>query len=179
MLSTFWMILMHCYISNALYSPKVTEMLVNLTGIQYCLKSWCILLMETYVCLLLEIYCKLGNFHFWLILDSSQTSKIKRHHCGAEVDSLGTHGLSCRHIEGRFHRHAYINGIIHRALTSAKIPSQLEPICPLRYDGKQPDSMTLVPWKCGQLLVWDATCPDSFALWHRPLATSAAGKESR
>ncbi len=27
-------------------------------------------------------------------------------HCGAEVDSLATHGLSCRWSEGRHHRHA-------------------------------------------------------------------------
>ena len=33
--------------------------------------------------------------------------------------------------------------------------------------------MTLVPWKCGQLLVWDATCSDSFTLSYRHLATSA------
>ena len=30
-------------------------------------------------------------------------------------------------------------------------------------DGKRPDSNSIVPWKCGQLLVWDATCPDTFA----------------
>ena len=36
--------------------------------------------------------------------------------------------------------------------------------------------MTLVPWKCGQLLVWDATCPDTFAPSYRRQATSAAGK---
>ena len=35
------------------------------------------------------------------------------HHCGAGVDCLGTHGLSCQHSEGRLHRHAYINDIIH------------------------------------------------------------------
>ena len=98
------------------------------------------------------------------------------HHCGAEVDCLGIHGLSCRHSEGRLHRHAYINDIIHRALTSAKIPSRLEPTGLLRSDGKRPDGMTLVPWKCGQLLVWDATCPDTFAPSYRRQATSAAGK---
>ena len=30
-------------------------------------------------------------------------------------------------------------------------------------DGKRPDSNSIVPWKRGQLLVWDATCPDTFA----------------
>ena len=30
-------------------------------------------------------------------------------------------------------------------------------------DGKRPDSNSIVSWKLGQLLVWDATCPDTFA----------------
>ena len=64
--------------------------------------------------------------------------------CGAEVDSLGTHGLSCRHSEGWIHRHAYINDIIHQALSSTKIPSRFEPTGLLRSDGKQPDSI----WSC-------------------------------
>ena len=49
------------------------------------------------------------------------------HHCGAEVDSLATHGLSCRWSEGRHHRHAEMNDIIHRALVSAKVPSRQNP----------------------------------------------------
>ena len=32
-----------------------------------------------------------------------------------------------RRSEGRRHRHASVNSIIHRALTIAKIPSRLEP----------------------------------------------------
>ena len=38
-------------------------------------------------------------------------------HCGAEVDSLATHGLSCRWSEGRHFRHAALNDIIHQALS--------------------------------------------------------------
>ena len=49
------------------------------------------------------------------------------HHCGAEVNHLGTHGLSCVRSEGRHHRHAALNDIVHRALTAAHIPSRLEP----------------------------------------------------
>ena len=30
-------------------------------------------------------------------------------------------------------------------------------------------------WKCGQLLVWDATCPDTFAPSYRTHATSEPG----
>ena len=86
------------------------------------------------------------------------------HHCGDEVDSLATHGLSCKWSEGRHHRHAALNNVVHRALAAAKIPSRLEPSGLYRTDGKRPDGITVVPWKSGRLLVWDATCPDTFAL---------------
>ena len=49
-------------------------------------------------------------------------------HCGNQVDHLGHHGLRCRKSQGRHPRHAAINDIIKRALTSAKIPSHLESI---------------------------------------------------
>ncbi len=42
-----------------------------------------------------------------------------------------------------------LNDIVHRTLTSAKIPARLEPSGLQRSDGKQ--------------LVWDVTCPDTFA----------------
>ena len=96
-------------------------------------------------------------------------------HCGAEVDHLATHGLSCRWSEGRHHRHAALNDIIHRALTSAHIPSRLEPSGIFRSDGKRPDGITVVPWKSGKLLVWDATCPDTYAPSYASSATSEAG----
>ena len=35
--------------------------------------------------------------------------------------------------------------------------------------------MSLVPWSLGRPLVWDATCPDTFAASYRGLATSGAG----
>ena len=38
------------------------------------------------------------------------------HHCGAEVDVLGHHALSCRKSERRHQRHAALNDIIHRTL---------------------------------------------------------------
>ena len=97
------------------------------------------------------------------------------HHCGAEVDCLAIHGLSCRWSQGRHHRHAAINDIIHRALSSAKIPSRLEPSGLYRSDGKGPDGISVVPWGRGKLLVWDATCPDTFAPSYSALATIEAG----
>ena len=97
------------------------------------------------------------------------------HHCGAEVDHLATHGLSCRWSEGRHHRHAAINDLVHRGLALAKVPSRLEPSGLYRTDGKRPDGISVVPWRNGKLLVWDATCPDTFAPSYIALATSEAG----
>ena len=85
------------------------------------------------------------------------------HHCGAQVDIQGTHGLSCRQSEGHHHHHAAMSDIIHRTLTSAKVPSRLEPSGLHRSDGKRPDGITMIPWRNGKLLVWDATSPDTFA----------------
>ena len=90
------------------------------------------------------------------------------HHCGTEVDQQATHGLSCRHSEGRHARHGAINSmIIHRSLSAAKIPSRLEPAGLSRTDGKRQDGVSLIPWQSGKILVWDDTCPDTFAPSHR------------
>ena len=57
-------------------------------------------------------------------------------------------------------------------------------MCPLDYieliglyrsDGKRPDGISVVSWKNGKLLVWDATCPDTFAPSHSSLASGKAG----
>ena len=79
------------------------------------------------------------------------------------MNNLGTHGLSCKRSEGRHHRHSALNDIVHRALTTARIPSHLEPAGVSRVVGKHPDGITVVPWKQGKLLVWDATCSDTLA----------------
>ena len=97
-------------------------------------------------------------------------------HCSANVNILGRHALSCKKSAGRHMRHAALNDIMKRALTSAHIPSRLEPTGLSRSDGKRPDGVTLTPWKSGKMLVWDATCPDTFAISHRPYATQGAGK---
>ena len=96
-------------------------------------------------------------------------------HCGLDVDALGTHGLSCRRSQGRHHRHAALNSIIHRSLATANVPSRLEPSGLERADGKRPDGVTIVPWRSGKHLVWDATSPDTFAPSYLLSATSEAG----
>ena len=72
-------------------------------------------------------------------------------------------------------RHAAINDIILHSLKSAGVPSQLEPSGLLRSDGKRPDGISIAPWKCGRCLVWDATCPDTYAPSHRVVAAQGAG----
>ena len=79
------------------------------------------------------------------------------------MDALGRHGLSCRNQIGRFPRHSQVNDLVKRALSSAEIPSRLEPPGLSRKDGKRPDGMSLFPYKEGKLLVWDFTCVDTLA----------------
>ena len=67
------------------------------------------------------------------------------------------------------------NDFIHRTLSSAGIPSRLEPPGLSISDGKRPDGATLAPWSSGRPVVWDATCPDTFAPSHRSHATRSAG----
>ena len=55
------------------------------------------------------------------------------YNCGLEV---GAHGLSSRSSQGPHQRHAEVNNIIYRVLSSANVPSHLEPLV-LR--GKRPD----------------------------------------
>ena len=95
--------------------------------------------------------------------------------CGADVNELGTHGLSCCYSKGRHSRHAALNDVIKRSLESAKIPCHLEPTGLYRSDGKRPDGASVVPWKCGKILVWDATCPDTLAKSHTTIAAKRAG----
>ena len=84
--------------------------------------------------------------------------------CSSEVDQLATHGLSCRHSQGRRPRHNAINDIILRSLVASNIPSRLEPSGLHRSDGKRPDGMSMVPWSQGKFLVWDATCTDTLCV---------------
>ena len=95
--------------------------------------------------------------------------------CGTMVDDLATHGLSCRFSEGRHPRHAAVNCIIQKALTSARVPSRLEPSRLYRSDGKRPDGCTILPWKAVKVLVWDATCPDTYVPSHIFAAARGAG----
>ena len=86
--------------------------------------------------------------------------------CGRLIDKLGHHPLSCRYSAGRLPRHAGLNDVVKRALTTAGIPSVLEPPGLDRGDGRRPDGMSVFPYRNGKALVWDATCADTFAASH-------------
>ena len=68
-----------------------------------------------------------------------------------------------------------INDLIKRSLATAKIAAHLEPAGICQEDGKRLDGATVMPWKGGQVIVWDATCPDTFAPSHLQLAAKEAG----
>ena len=76
---------------------------------------------------------------------------------------------------GRFPRHAAVNDLIRRSLSSAGVPSRLEPSSLNRSDGKRPDGLSMIPWKDGRCMIWDFTCPDTLAKSHLDLAVSGAG----
>ena len=87
--------------------------------------------------------------------------------CGHTWQAWAQLSFQCRHF-----RHAMLNDILHRALSSTNVPSQLEPTGLDRADGKRSDGITMLPWSYGRFLVRDATCVDTFAPYH--LSSSAS-----
>ena len=83
--------------------------------------------------------------------------------CARPIGRQGHHALSCKKSAGRFPRHAQLNDLMKRSLSTAGIPSVLEPVGLDRGDGKRPDGLTTFPFKGGKCLAWDATCCDTFA----------------
>ena len=83
------------------------------------------------------------------------------------------------YIAGWHPWHSAINDIIKRCLGSAKISAHLEPVGICRSDGKRPDGATILPWKSGSILVWDATCPDTYDPSHIDLAGREAGATAK
>lgn len=91
--------------------------------------------------------------------------------CGSSATELGIHGLSCQRSAGRNPRHSELNNILCQALSSIHVHASLEPTGLFRDDGKRPDGLTMVPWRNGRYLVWDATCWDTLTPSH--LTTSS------
>ena len=94
--------------------------------------------------------------------------------CGTPVDEYAMHGLSCSKSQGRHPRHSDLNDIIHRSLSTAGVPSQTKPHGLSRPDGKRPDGVTMLPWKNGHPLIWDATCSDTFAKSYLTISSGEA-----
>ena len=95
--------------------------------------------------------------------------------CGAQVDGLALHGLSCRHGKGRQRRHAQANDVLVRAIRASDVQAELEPHSLLQGCDKRPDGATLDPWRQGKFLVWDFTCPDTLAPSHVAQSASTVG----
>ena len=96
--------------------------------------------------------------------------------CGSVVDVRGSHALSCKHTSGRLTRHNHLNDIVLRSLTRAKIPR--EPAGLLRFDGKRPDGLTLIPWREGRCLVWYVTVADTTAASYLQSTSISAGSDA-
>lgn len=95
--------------------------------------------------------------------------------CGAMVDARGSHGLSCRRSAGRQTRHAQLNDAIHRTLIRAGYPATKEPTGLMQTGDCRPDGCTLVAWKDGMSVAWDATVPDTLAPSHLADTCQLAG----
>ena len=65
------------------------------------------------------------------------------HYCGSNVDTLGTHGLSCCFSAGNHFSHAMLNDSLQ--LSSANVPSRLEPT------GLVVSILMVSPWFLGQM----------------------------
>jgi len=102
---------------------------------------------------------------------------VERHTCtcGVEVLPDGHNGLSCKRGPGRQSLHHAVNEIITRTLHSVSVSSIVEPTGLIRGDGKTPDGATLIPWSGGRPMLWDFTCPDTFAPSHLRKTSFLAG----
>ena len=72
--------------------------------------------------------------------------------------------------------HKHENLLIQKALSSAQIPTALEPQGLTQDDERRPDGITLFPWSNGRALAWDFTCRDTLAISYVHLTSQEAGK---
>ncbi|KAK3865192.1 hypothetical protein Pcinc_029180 [Petrolisthes cinctipes] len=86
--------------------------------------------------------------------------------CGGMTDKFGHHSLSCRHDPGRLLRHPSLNDVVYRGLAAAEITAILEPRGVDRGDSRRPDGLSIYPFRDGGMLLWDATCTNTFTATH-------------
>jgi len=94
------------------------------------------------------------------------------------VDCFGSHAFICKHASGKGARHSAVNDIIARALTSSGIPITREPAGLIKGVGKRPDGLTLVPWRQGKSLAWDATISTPLAASYISASAQNAGSSA-
>ena len=124
---------------------------------------------------------KLDNESLRITVGLRLDAKLNRAYncaCGIAVGDSTIHGLDCRRSLGKHSCHSAVNDVIHRALSAAGVPSQLEPVAMSRDDGKCPDGATAIPWKQEKCLVWDFTCVNTIDRSHIIRAASQAGSPS-
>ena len=95
--------------------------------------------------------------------------------CGAMVDVRGSHALSCKRSSGRFIRQQ--RNERHYTLFSyaSQHSCYQEPAGLMRTDRKRSDGLTLIPWREGRCLKWDAKVADIVAASYLPSTAMAAG----
>ena len=83
--------------------------------------------------------------------------------CGSSVDAWGSHAFVCKRAMARSTRHQAINDIVARSIISSGVPVSKEPAGMISGSLKRPDGVTLIPWKGGKALSWDATVATTLA----------------
>src|SRR3989442_3646663 len=86
--------------------------------------------------------------------------------------------MVCKRAAGRMTRHFAINDIISRAIVSAGTPVSKEPSGIVIGSAKRPDGITLVPWRGGRALAWDATIASTLADSYLDASSIRAGTAS-
>jgi len=97
--------------------------------------------------------------------------------CGAPLDVLGDHALSCNGGVERMRRHDELNARLRDTLGEAGFPAVLEPQGLAHHDARRFDGATVTAFERGLPLAWDATVIHTCAPSHLPasaVATRAA-----
>jgi hypothetical protein len=95
--------------------------------------------------------------------------------CGAPVDAWGDHAFSCKSAPGRIMRHHAVNDVISKAIASTRTPICKEPHGLVPGSSLRPDGSTLIPWKRGKYLAWDATISSTLAASYVDASSTQSG----
>ena len=93
--------------------------------------------------------------------------------CGQVLDANNAHALACRRGAGKQIRHRILIEFVRRAFLAAVMPVLLELTDLSRKDGKRPDGVTVLPFRNGRALSWDATCVHPLAASYVDVASKA------